>query len=120
MPNLAHEFGKFCENAAANYYKKCGARILVQNYRCRTGEIDLILADKQTLIFVEVRGRTHDEEAAIISVDRKKRARLAKVAAWFLACEEARIPPEITEVRFDVVAVKGDGSLTRIPHAFFL
>ncbi len=120
MTHTSHEFGKACENAAAAFYQNRGTRVIARNYRCRTGEIDLIVADHGVLVFVEVRGRAQSTEAAIFSVDRKKRARLARVAAWFLVREEARIPPEITEVRFDVVAVDRNGAVTRIPHAFFL
>jgi putative endonuclease len=116
---MTRKFGQECELAAADHYKKRGARILSRNYRCKIGEIDLIVVEKRTLVFVEVRGR-QSNEAAIFSVDRKKQMRLSRVAAWFLAAEERQIPADLAEIRFDVVTVTGQGAVTRIPHAFFL
>lgn len=45
------------ENLAANYLKKQGYKVLVQNYRIRGGEIDIIARHKDTLVFVEVKTR---------------------------------------------------------------
>ena len=50
--------GLLAENLAASYLIEQGLKLLVRNYHCRFGEIDLIMQDKNTLVFIEVRLRT--------------------------------------------------------------
>ena len=47
--------GLLAENLAASYLIEQGLKLLVKNYHCRFGEIDLIMQDKNTLVFIEVR-----------------------------------------------------------------
>lgn len=116
----SHQFGVDCEVAAAVFYQLRGGEILDRNYRCRAGELDLIVKEGSFLVFVEVRGRVRSPEDAVFSVDRRKRAKLIRAARWFLACEGGYLPPGIAEIRFDLVTVDGAGAVTRIPNAFFL
>jgi len=83
-----------------------GLRPVTRNFRCRLGEIDLVMLDGDILVFVEVRFRagTHFTRAGP-TVDIHKQRKLARTAALFLArrCEFAS-----RVVRFDVVAIEGD------------
>ena len=76
-----------------------------RNYRCRRGEIDLVMRDIDTLVFVEVRRRTSRAfGGGLDSVDARKRARLVAAAEHYLMMN--RIGDE-SPCRFDVVAIDG-------------
>jgi len=68
--------GAQAERAALTYLKSNGLKLIKQNYYCRFGEIDLIMKDKETFVFVEVRQRqsTHygSAEASITSQKQKR------------------------------------------------
>ena len=53
------ELGKIGEEISSNYLKKCGYKIIERNYRCRSGEIDIIAKDKEELVFIEVKTRSN-------------------------------------------------------------
>ena len=90
--------GQRAEAAAAAYLTGKGLRLLVSNYRCRTGEIDLILRDGEAVVFAEVRLRTHSAfGGAAESIDRRKQARIIAAARHFLT---GKIEPAC---RFDVL-----------------
>jgi putative endonuclease len=91
--------GAQAEQLAARFLQQHGLKLLQQNYRCRFGEIDLILQDDATLVFAEVRlrGRSNYVGAAA-SITATKRRRLVRTAQHYLA-SLASIPP----CRFDVV-----------------
>ena len=79
--------------------------VVGRNYRCRRGEIDLVMRDMDTLVFVEVRRRTSRAfGGGLGSVDRRKRARLVAAAEFYLAVN--RIGDD-RPCRFDVVAIDG-------------
>jgi putative endonuclease len=93
---------------------------VARNFRCRLGEIDLIMLRNDTLIFVEVRSRTSSRFAsAVESIDGHKQSRLVRTAAIFL-----RERPEFADyrVRFDVIAIdpaqRSFGKLQWIRDAF--
>jgi len=83
-----------------------GLKYVGRNFRCRAGEIDLIMVDRSVLVFVEVRFRRGDPTAALMSVNRAKQRRLRRAAEVFLLAQPGlkRRP-----CRFDVVAVSGEG-----------
>lgn len=58
MLNKHQQFGKNSEVLAINHLKKKGYKILECNYRTKTGEIDIIAKEKDTLVFVEVKARS--------------------------------------------------------------
>ncbi|MFN2289104.1 MAG: YraN family protein [Chromatocurvus sp.] len=73
------------ERAASRWLVCQGCRLVTSNYRCRVGEIDLVMTQGDTLIFVEVRVRTNPRFAsAAASVDRRKQQRLSRAAAHYL------------------------------------
>jgi putative endonuclease len=95
-------FGDRSERAASRYLKGLGYRILVRNYACRLGEIDLIAADGGCIVFVEVRSTADaSSDGPAASVDHEKQRRLTQAATVFL--QQHRLLGRAA--RFDVVAV---------------
>ncbi|ROR29671.1 YraN family protein [Inmirania thermothiophila] len=96
--------GRMGEEAALAHLRGHGLRLIARNHRCRAGEIDLVMAEGEVVVFVEVRlRRRSDYGSALESVDARKQRRIAEAARHFLAGhpELARRP-----ARFDVVAVE--------------
>lgn len=78
--------GREAEARAAAHLEKCGLRLVDRNFRVRGGEIDLIMRDGATLVFVEVRARRNgDFGGAGASIDARKQARLTLAARHWLA-----------------------------------
>jgi putative endonuclease len=99
------EFGVRGEEAAERFLRSLGFRILERRFRARGGEVDLVAMESGTLVFVEVKSRGslacgRPAEA----VDGRKRARLLRAAAWYLAAGPGPDRP----CRFDVVEVLED------------
>lgn len=98
--------GQASEQLACQHLQHQGLRLLTQNWHCRQGELDMVMLDGDTVVFVEVRYRRHAAwGGAVESVDARKRARLAAAAQHFLLQESrwAKHP-----CRFDVVAISPD------------
>lgn len=94
--------GAHAEKLAAQYLQQQGLKLLQTNYHCRFGEIDLILKDGDTHVFVEVRLRSSAAfGGAAASIDARKQAKLLKTAQFYLS-ELKRIPP----CRFDAVLLQ--------------
>lgn len=105
--------GAKAEARAAAYLKARGLKLLTRNWRCRFGEIDLILQEGATLVFVEVRARRiAGFGGAAESITAAKRARLARTAAAYLAQTGHRGP-----CRFDAILIDGE-RLTWLRDAF--
>jgi putative endonuclease len=104
--------GREGEAAARAYLERRGVRILLQNFRCAAGEIDLVGRTRDTLVFIEVKTRTSAAYGPPqLAVHLKKQRQIVRAAQWFLA--EQRVPE--VPCRFDVVAVtlpSGDGRVT--------
>jgi len=95
-------FGARAENAAARFLKKLGYRILVRNFTCDFGELDLIALDGVTLVFVEVRSTEEAEGSRPAeSVNSAKQKRLTRLAVYFL--QKKRLLNHAA--RFDVLTV---------------
>ena len=95
--------GAHAEQRAAQYLQQQGLRLVVQNYRGRFGEIDSIMQDDTTLVFIEVRLRHNSSfGGAAASIDSRKQQRIISTAQQYLA-SLARIPA----CRFDVVLLDG-------------
>lgn len=108
--------GQAGEQRAFDYLTARGLAPVARNFRVRAGEIDLILRDGRTLVFVEVRCRASAAYGgAAASVTEAKRARVRRAAQAFLLAHfgAARWPP----MRFDVVAIEA-GTLHWIRAAF--
>ena len=103
MRAVAGERGRWAEDLATKHLTTDGLEALQRNYRCRWGEIDLIMRDQQTLVFVEVRFRSRDDYGdAAESVDAYKQRKLVSTAEHFL---QAHSNFQDKPCRFDVVSV---------------
>ena len=103
--------GAAFEARAAAWLTARGLKLLASNYSCRGGEIDLVMRDAQTVVFVEVRYRRDDRYGgAAASVDARKQARIICAARHYLV-RHSRYAD--AACRFDVVAMSGDA---QCPH----
>ena len=94
--------GRQAERRAERYLARRGLRTLTRNYAQRTGEIDLVMLDGDTLVFVEVRYRgTGAWSSGLDSVDRRKQQCLARTAKRYL---DSHPEHRFRVARFDVVA----------------
>jgi len=86
---------------AAEFLQKKHFKLVAMNYRCRFGEIDLIVSNRKYLIFVEVKLRKSDKFAAAREfVDFRKQERLRSTAELYLSQNPTRLQP-----RFDVIEI---------------
>ena len=100
--------GAAAERLAGAWLRRRGLCPLDVNYRCRVGEIDLVMRDGNTLVFVEVRYRRRDRfGSAAESVNRVKQHRIIRAASRYLQ-QHPRWANEVC--RFDVVSLSGDES----------
>ena len=113
----AWSLGRSAERRAERLLRRAGLRCLARNWRCRGGELDLVMADGETVVFVEVRrrsGNSHGDAAA--SVGPGKQRRIVHAALYYLQTLEAT-----PECRFDLVTLDGapcEEVLRWIPAAF--
>jgi putative endonuclease len=112
-PNAA--LGASGEDLAAAWYEARGFEVLARNWRCRDGELDLIVRQGRLYIFCEVKTRTSDAFGAPLeAVTRDKQQRLRRLAARWL---EDDAPALAREIRFDVASVT-DGWVDMVEGAF--
>lgn len=98
---MANLLGAWGEERAAEYLRRKGYALVTANYRCRFGEIDLIVRDRRFLVFVEVKLRKNAAFAqAREFVDFRKQQRLRATASTYLARYPTQLQP-----RFDVIEV---------------
>ncbi len=97
--------GDRAEKLAAKYLKTHKLKLIEANYGCKTGELDLIMQDRDYLVFVEVRHRRRDDYGgALESVDQHKQRKLRRAAEHYLTQHKLHN----RAARFDVVCVNGD------------
>ncbi len=108
------EVGRGAEDRAQARLIAHGLQPIARNYRCRGGEIDLVMRDGDCLVFIEVRYRRHHSfGCALASIDARKQRRLTVAAEHYLTLHSWRGP-----CRFDVMAFDGDSGETWIRDAF--
>ncbi len=106
--------GRDAERRAARWLEAQGLALVESNYRCRFGEIDLIMREGMQLVFVEVRMRARPGYGgAAASIDRRKREKLVRAARHYLS----RLP-QAPACRFDAVLIDGVGEPQWIRAAF--
>jgi len=118
----AESLGARGERLAGRTLKRKGMKILARNYRCPSGEIDIIALDRstrresgrETIVFVEVKTRSDDSyNAPESSVDARKRRRIRKAARYYLR----HYPTDQHAVRYDIVSIVAPGDAKpRIKH----
>lgn len=100
---MSRESGDAAEAHAQEFLEQRGLRLLHRNWACRSGELDLVMLDGDTVVFVEVRYRRHASwGGALASVDARKQQKLIRAAQLFLQ-KESRWASH--PCRFDVVAL---------------
>ncbi len=119
MENPSQTLGLLGEELAFHYLRGCGYKILLRNYECPLGEIDLIAKEKGALVFVEVKTRSSDAMGLPSeSVTAFKRHQIVKTAQYYMK----RYGIHDVSCRFDVVSViltkEGEPSIELIADAF--
>ena len=95
--------GRWGERRSEKFLKRKGLRTLTRNFKCKTGEIDLVMVDAdRTIVFVEVKTRADESfSPAESAITAGKKARMIRTARYFLASSEIEDRP----LRIDVVTV---------------
>ena len=102
MTQARRALGASGEDAVAAWYLERGYEVMVRNWRCRAGELDLIVRRGRTFVFCEVKTRSSDAFGAPVeAITREKQVRVRHLAARWL--EDAPMRP--TDIRFDVASV---------------
>ncbi len=102
MTQARRALGISGEDAVAVWYAEHGYEVIARNWRCRAGELDLIVRKNRMLVFCEVKARTSDAFGAPVeAVTREKQVKIRHLAARWL--EDAPMRP--TGIRFDVASV---------------
>lgn len=114
---ITQEKGRIAEENALAYLKAQGLKLITQNYRCRLGEIDLIMRDKDVLVFIEVRSRISTQfGGGIASVTYTKRQKIIKAATLYMLEHQKY---DQFALRFDVISIDGkSASINWIKDAF--
>ncbi len=108
--------GSDSEDLALHYLQQQGLKLIERNWRCRLGELDLVMQDGDTVVVVEVRGRSRPEfGTAAESVDFRKQSRIQRATQQMLA---ARRDLAGRPLRFDIVAIDGQGEIEWLQAAF--
>ena len=108
------DIGTEAEILAERMLMREGLYPVTRNYRCRSGEIDLVMRDGEHMVFVEVRYRSHPGYGgALSSIDHRKQRRLILAARHYLQTSRWSGP-----CRFDVVALEKGGKESWIRNAF--
>lgn len=101
MTQSSRERGQDAELACCKYLQKQGLKLLAKNYHGRRGELDLVMQDSNTVVFVEVRYRKNNNYGgALESITGSKQEKLRITAEQYLQQETA-----LKNGRFDVVAM---------------
>ena len=95
--------GRWGEKRSEKFLKRKGLKILTRNFRCKTGELDLVMVDSDGgIVFVEVRTRADEKFAEVEdSITSPKKTRLKRTARYFLASNNIQDRP----CRFDIVTI---------------
>ena len=112
--------GSHWERAAESYLRTQGLKLLQRNFSSRFGEIDLIMRDGQTVVFVEVKYRKSNEHGSgADAVTFHKQERISRTAAWYLVKNPHRAE---SICRFDVISIdpgENDQGIDWIKNAFY-
>ena len=112
---VPHLLGRSGEDEAAAWYAAHGYEVLARNWRCRTGELDLVVAQGRLVVFCEVKSRTSERFGTPAeAVTRDKQMRIRRLAARWLA---DAAPARPRAIRFDVACVL-DGTVEVLEGAF--
>lgn len=100
--------GRTGEQSAERFLRERGLQLVARNHRCAQGEIDLIMRDGETLVFVEVRRRkTADYGSPLETVSTAKQRKLTAAAHHFVLSQKVS---SRQAMRFDVVGIISDST----------
>ncbi len=112
--------GQCSEEVAAEYLSQQGLKLVCQNFHSKRGEIDLVMKDGSTLVFVEVKYRKSQAfGGAISAISISKQKKIQLCASFYL--QKSSLNEYNTDCRFDVIALQGDISqpqITWLKNAF--
>ncbi len=117
-----HQFlGQNGEKLATLFLQQKDYRIIIRNYKCKIGEIDIIASDGETLVFIEVKTRSsHSFGSPAMAVTAKKQRQISRTAENYLAQNHLFDAP----ARFDVIGITlpadGKTEIDHIENAFEL
>ncbi|MDF2473553.1 MAG: hypothetical protein K0R21_1335 [Anaerocolumna sp.] len=107
--------GSEFEQKAIKYITNQGYQAIDKNFRCRSGEIDIIAREGEYLVFIEVKYRTNTVKGLPQeAVDNRKIKKISKTAQYYMLTKGL---PADTPCRFDVVTILDD-AITLIKNAF--
>ena len=116
---LTNKRGQWAEHLAEDYLAKHGLKLIQRNYTCRMGEIDLIMREHDTIIFVEVRYRKNDQYGGgLESIDFRKQKKVKITAMHYLQNNDRN---QEHSCRFDAMIITGissEPSINWIKNAF--
>jgi putative endonuclease len=118
-PSPRAALGAYGERVAVRVLTDQGLQVLDRNWRCRTGELDVVARDGAALVFCEVKTRTgHGFGHPVEAVTPGKRRRLRQLARAWLDAHDHHAP----DLRFDVIGVlvppSGPARVTHLRNAF--
>nr|WP_087147621.1 YraN family protein [Crenothrix polyspora] len=106
--------GEAAEEQAHQFLINNGLQPVCRNFRCKYGELDLIMTDGNTLVIIEVRFRKTDSYgSALESITHSKQGRIIAATQYYLSGQKSE-----PAIRFDVIALSGNGSLQWVKNAF--
>ena len=112
MADRRRQHGTQSELLAADFLQARGLKVLARNFRCKTGELDLVCLDHEVLAIIEVRLRRSQEfGGALLSVTRCKQRKIIRATRYLL---QRQAGWAARAVRFDVVAVDGPPGAPRL------
>jgi putative endonuclease len=105
---LSPLIGSEAERVARTFLEQQGLTFILQNYRCRTGEIDLVMQDGDELVFVEVKYRSRSHYGSAIEFFHAKKKRKFESAVMYYM-QDKGFNPSIVPHRIDLVGIEGKG-----------
>ena len=120
-PENTTTLGRRAEDLACRHLESLGLRLLERNYRCRAGEIDLVMLDGTTLALVEVRSRSSSDHGdAASTVGARKQQRFMRAARHLMLTrpDYRKLPARFDVVAIDAAAGSGPPDLRWIRDAF--
>ena len=104
---FAYITGARAERQAETFLTSQGLVLIARNYRCKSGEIDLIMTDSEQWVFIEVKYREKDDYGdAAEFFDKRKKKRLMRAINHYMISKQ--LNPEMTAYRVDLVAINGE------------
>lgn len=110
----AYTSGRMAEDQTATRYAMAGFDILARRWRGASGEIDLIIREGETIVFVEVKSSGSHADAAG-HLNRRQLDRICLAASEYCGTLDSGL---LTDMRFDVALVDGHGRVEIIANAF--